>query len=135
MAKRITVYEVIWETPERTMKVVRPEKVPMFGEASDGGTFGTAEVEMVAGHLLAFFKKRGHWCEFTINELRDFYRANKWNSNLMFYGLIGTYYRWDGLEMQLHEPEEMLLVASPGGKYFVTNAFIMRCMRNAKKIT
>ena len=38
---------------------VRPDDVPLKGEASDLSTFGTAEVEEVAGHLILFSNHAG----------------------------------------------------------------------------
>lgn len=113
---------------------IRPDNVPTDGESSDLSTFGTAEVEEIAGHLIKFFKLRGYWCSFTIDELSRFYREHNWDPNLMFYGLMGAYLHFGGGPfVGFYDRGEPLLVCDAGGNYNVTNLFIERCCRNMKK--
>lgn len=112
---------------------IRPDDVPLVGEASGSSTFGTAEIEEVAGHLIMFFKARGYWCSFTIDELIRYYDAHNWNHNLIFYGLMGGFVHVSGPFVSLYERTGPFLIADPYGKYYVTNLFIEQCCRNLKK--
>lgn len=123
-------FEVIDEgAPHATLYRIRPSEIPLWGESSGLSTFGTAEVELIAGHLLKFFKERGSWCSFTIEELEAFYRRNSWDPNQMFYGLIGWFVHSDGMMFHLYHRKECLLIPDPWGNYRVTNLFIERCAR------
>jgi hypothetical protein len=106
----------------------------MDGDRSDNSTFGTCEVEVTAGHLLTFFKSRGYWCSFTIDDLIRYYADRNWNHNTMFYGLIGGYLHFSGPFVEILARREPMLVADQNGKYYVTNMFIEQCCLNLKKV-
>ncbi len=96
------------------------------------GTFGKAEVEWSAMHLIEYFKLRGAWTTFTIAELTRFYEMKGWNSNTMFFGLLGGWYDTGGMG-GLAAPRRIYLVCLPDGKWCVTDKFIERCARNIKQ--
>jgi|GEM_PF-4666167 len=56
------------------------------------GFFGKCEIEIAAGRLVKFCQNRGRWGPHDIGELVDFYRENKWDTNMMFYGLTGKFF-------------------------------------------
>ncbi|MDP3646310.1 MAG: hypothetical protein Q8R25_04445 [bacterium] len=111
---------------------VRPDDVPMNHRSSDVSTFGTAECEEVAGHLLSFFKSRGYWCSFTLDELHRYYIDQGWNPNSMLYGLCGGYIHFGGAGFELYYRPEPLVVFMEDGTCFVTNHFIDRCVSRTK---
>lgn len=89
------------------------------------GSFGKAEVEISAGKLVQFFQSRGYWCSFTIDELARYYTLRGWNSNSMFFGLMGLWFD-DGM-MGAWRHAHPCIAINNAGACFVTKEFIDRC--------
>lgn len=102
---------------------IRPKDLP---ERSHH--FGNYHIEVVAGRLVQFFKSRGRWCGFTLEELRTFSIEQGWDPNQMLYGLVGAW-RHVGEEetdpAPTWYPVEIFLVAD-GNHFYVTDRFIER---------
>ncbi|HWB34282.1 MAG TPA: hypothetical protein VG753_03125 [Candidatus Paceibacterota bacterium] len=127
--------EVIDEIAERIdPSVVRPDQIPLSGEMSGPSSFGIAEIEETAGHLIQFFQLRGHWCRFTIDELRRFYELKGWNPNLMFSGLIGGHIHMGGMSEMISAPREIYIAMDEVGNCYVTKAFIGQCMGRKESV-
>src|SRR3989338_6204975 len=72
---------------------VRPEHFDLESGDALLSTFGKAEVEEAAEHLIRFFQTRGgrRWVSFTFEELVDFYREEKLPIERMLFGLISSW--------------------------------------------
>ncbi len=119
----------IKEFKSKDVYPIRPDQVPLNGESAGASTFGIREVEKNAGHLLSFFKSKGLWCEFTIEELRHYYKIHAWAPNTMFYGLIGMYEHLSENGLQCYAPDHPYVIIDPDGICCITEDFIRQCMR------
>ena len=116
-------FTVIGETIKTQYYPIRPDQI------SDGhfGGFGKAEVEWAAEKLIAFFKSRGYWTGFTLNELHRFYKGKGWETDNVFLGIMGAWFD-DGMAfMRWREPADVFIAVTERGVHFVTNNFIDRC--------
>lgn len=120
----------ILEYPDCSRCKIRPNDIRFEADRLPG-TFGKAEIEWAAERLVRFFQEKGYWASFTITELLAFYNKNKWDPNLMFFGLMGTWhddspFRWVSEESPWQETPVYLGIDG-AGNYFITEAFVMKC--------
>ena len=113
----------------------RPKDVPLRGEATGLGTFGTHEVEQSAGRLILFFKAVGRWELFTLTQLRDFYRCRGWDPDMALYGLIGAFLHDSPTGPGVQRWKSPLVVMYWNGRFAITDEFIIRCMAGTSVLT
>jgi hypothetical protein len=114
---------------DRPIPQVHPREIQLRDTgATSIGTFNKNEVEISAGHLISFFQARGKWCGFTISDLVRFYDERGWDRNVMFFGLMGTWYDDGALGSWKNQYGETWIVQDPRGNMFVTGEFIERCL-------
>ncbi len=125
-------FVIIAETATSPKHYIQPKDFDIEGGGALGSTFGKSEVETTAGRLIAFFQSRGCWTQFKIEELVDFYKLKGWDTNTMFFGLIGGWYD-DNPLYGWSNPYETMLGFDAEGHCYITDLFLKRCSRHLKK--
>lgn len=129
----MTDIRVLAETSPRFR--VQPKDIRLAVDGRRGG-LGKHELDLSFGRLVHFFKTKGYWSHFTLEELSEHYKAQGWNPNGMLFGLAGLWFndspnsecaggRW--------EEEGPYLAFSPEGTCAVTEAFALRCEWDRRK--
>jgi len=117
-------FSVVFESPTDNRFHIRPDDIKLIND-SVAGVFGKAEIEQSAGKLVSFFQSRGYWCPFTLDELQRYYKEKGWNTNAVFFGLVGAWY--DDTFLPTWNESWPCLGISPDGLHYVTDHFILRC--------
>jgi hypothetical protein len=111
---------------------VRPDDILDRDKGGMLSTFGKHEVEVSADRLVKFFKSRGYWCGFTIDEVVKFYQSRDWNPSLIFFGLIGAWYDDAMLIEDWSVPSTVYIAIDTNGLHYVTDKFVEKCISGNK---
>jgi hypothetical protein len=128
MHRNDTDFRPLYEQPGDTHHPIRPSDITSFT-----GTFGKFEVEESAERIVKFFKERGRWCAFTLDELARFYTHHGWDPEGMFFGLLGGWFNDGGFGGEWDVPQYTYFAFEKGGGCMVTDRFVTQCARNVRR--
>lgn len=114
-------------------KIPPPSVIDLSNGLSN--TFGKAEVEEQACHLVEFFQVKGEWGLFDLDSLKRFYKDKGYQTDGMLYGIICPWFDNEQLLIaSIHIPGPYIVMYSDG-TLVATNHFLNRLKKHIVTVT